>query len=258
MGDWLPSHNTDTPEDGAIIDQSYYFEKAETAFREEDYERALAYYSRALQYDINLEDAWLGQLRCLIELNEFQEALIWSNRAMERFPNGSTIMAARAVAECRMGNHAHAISYSDGAFSAKGSSPYLWVARGEVLIQLNLENAKACFTKAVEASPSDWAVRVWIAKAYIMRRKHHQALEHLRSAIRIEPENFICWYWTGVCLEALGDITEAEKAYGRAIASRSAFKAARDAIHRIKDRGVFRKLTDGWKRFFKGQPAREV
>jgi len=98
ISNWPLPPNEVGPESG-VIDQHYYIEKAKAAFDDEDYERALAYYSRALQYEIGTEEAWAGQLRCLIELGELQEAIIWSDRALERFPRSAHVLAARGVAE---------------------------------------------------------------------------------------------------------------------------------------------------------------
>lgn len=250
MGDWKPRPSDMEPEDSGIIDQHYYLEKATNAFADENYERALSYFSRALQYDINLEEAWVGQLRCLIELQELQEAIIWSDRALERFPSSGQILAARAVAESRLGRPIAAMSYSDAAIGSRGESPYIWVARGEVLIPANPTNAKACFDKALELAPQDWAVRSWIARAWLVRGCHHLALEHLRHAVRLDPNRFTCWYWIGKCCEAFGEIEEAKRSYRRALAAQPAFTRARDAIRRLEHRGLLTRLADAFKRLF--------
>jgi len=251
MGDWRPELPDEEPVEEGLIDQNYYLDKACRAFADEDYERALTYYSRALQYDINLEEAWLGQLRCLIELQELQEAIIWSDRALERFPKSAQILAARGVAEARLGRIIAAMGYSDAAFaSTQKSTAYMWVARGEVLIPANIGNAKACFSKAIEMSPEDWAIRAWIARAYLIHRCHYQALEHLRQAVRFEPERVICWYWIGKCCEMLGEIQEAKRAYGRAIAVQPSFSRARDALRQLGRRGLAAKIADAFKRLF--------
>ncbi len=251
MGDWRPVRPDGEPADGGVIDEHYYIEKADRAFADETYERALSLYSRALQYDANLESAWLGQLRCLTELQELQEALIWSDRALERFPKSGEILAARAVAEARLGRSSSAIQYSDAAFKEAGSStPFIWIARGEVLIGVNIMNANACFLKAVELSPQDCTVRAWVARSYMVNRCYAQALEHLRSAVRLDPNNFTSWYWLGKCCDALGETQEAKRAYGRAMAAQPTFSRARDALAELQNRGLLSKMVSGIKRCF--------
>lgn len=250
MGDREPQGQGAHTEYSGVIDQHYYLERANEAFAEDDYEKALAFYSRTLQYDISMEEGWLGQLRCLIELGELPEAVIWSNRAFEKFPKSASILAARAVAEARSGRSGAAIQYSDSAFSNQGVGSYAWVARGEVLLATSAANAKACFTKAVEISPNDWSIRSWIARAYMTRRCYHQALEHLNQAVKLDPERFTCWYRIGKCSEALGQLDEAQIAYRRALATKPSFKKAQHALREIGEKGPISKAIDGFRRLF--------
>lgn len=256
MGDWHPVRPDGEPVDAGVIDENYYVEKAQQAFADETYERALSLFSRALQYDANLEAAWLGQLRCLIELQELQEAIIWSDRALERFPKSGEILAARAVAEARLGRSSAAIRYSDAAFKeARSSTPFIWIARGEVLVGVNIMNANACFLKAVELSPQNAAVRAWIARAYLVNRCYPQALEHLRVAVRVDPNSHVSWYWIGKCCDALGEVQEAKRAYTRALAAQPTFSRARDALTEIQKRGPLSKMVSGIKRCFSRIPG---
>lgn len=239
MGDWQPERPEGGPEQPGVFDENYYLSKADEAFADEDYERALAFYSRTLQYEINTEAAWLGQLRCLIELNELPEAVIWSNRALERFPKSGQILAARAVAECRIGRVEAAMGYLDSAFAAQGVSEYAWLARGEVLIASNLNNARACFFKAIELAPRDWKIRAWIGRAYLLRKRYHQALEHFREAARLDPNRHMCWYWVGQCSEELGQREDARIAYQRALAAKPSFTKAQEAFKELGSGGGF-------------------
>lgn len=251
MGDWPTGNHEPDPNYSGLIDQHYYMDKAEDVFSQENYERALAFYSRALQYDIDLEEAWLGQIRCLIELSELPEAITWSDRALQRFPNSPEVLSARGVAESRLGRQIAAIGYSDAAFNSQKVTPYMWIARGEVLIPRNAVNAKACFMKAVEMASSDWRVRAWIARSYLVRGCHHQALEHLRHAVRLDPDRHTCWYWIGKCCESMGEINEAKLAYGRALAAQPAFTRARDALVNVDNQGAMSKVGCAFKRLFK-------
>jgi tetratricopeptide (TPR) repeat protein len=250
IGNNEPEWSDGGPDEAAVIDQYYYIDKAKTAFYDEDYERALSYYSRALQYDIAMEDAWLGQLRCLIELQELQEAIIWSNRALDRFANSAQILAARGVAESRLGRGAAAIGYVDGAMASQGCTAYVWAARGEVLIPVNARNAEACFAKAVELAPDDWTVRYCIGKAYAIRGCHHQAVDYFRKALRIEQNRFTCWYCLGRCYEALGEFEEAKRSYGRSLACKPGFSKARNGIRRLENKGLISRLGASFRRLF--------
>lgn len=250
MGDQEPEKPKVSPEYSGVIDQHYYLSMADEAFAEDDYEKALAFYSRTLQYDITMEEGWFGQLRCLIELGELPEALTWSNRALEKFPKSASILSARAVAEARSGRFGAAIGYSDSAFSSQGVGAYSWIARGEVLLLTSEVNSKACFAKAIEISSSEWSIRFWIARAYIIRKCYHQALEHLNQAVKLDSGRFTCWYWIGKCSEALGQIDEAKIAYRRALAAKPSYIKAQDALRSIEERGPMSKLMSAIRRLF--------
>ncbi|MDD3926775.1 MAG: tetratricopeptide repeat protein [bacterium] len=240
------------PGDRDIIDHVYYLDAADEAFAVEDYERALSYYSRSLQYDINTEDAWLGQLRCLIEMRELQEAVVWSDRAMERMPNSAVILAARGMAEARLGRMEKAIGFSDAALAAKGVKPFVWIARGDVLIVTSNDSAKACFYKGVEMAPGDWRVRSAIAQAYLIRGRFHQALENLRHAVRLDSNRFYCWYWIGRCCEELGEVKDAAIAYKRALSIKSDFKRAQEALAQLNKRRSIWTGLGNWLRRLRG------
>ena len=248
MGDWHPQREDTDQKPAGMLDQEYYLEKARKSFSVDCYEQALSYYSRTLQYDINIEEAWLGQLRCLIELNELPEAITWSNRALERFPKSAGILSARAVAEERLGRGSSAIGFSDAAFASHGVDAYAWIARGDVLVSTNLVSAKACFEKAIEMSSRDPLIRIWIARAYLIRKQHHLALSNLNQAVRLDPEHFTCWYWIGKCSDALGQTSDARVAYRRALAINPSFLMAQNALQEVENRGLMSKLVTAIRR----------
>lgn len=219
-------------------DLDFYMNAAEKSFRREDYEKALSFFSRALEFDMNHAPAWLGQIRCLIGLDEIPEAIVWSDRALERFPNSGSLLAVRALAENRMGRSKDALGFSDAAFSMKGDTPFEWVSRGEILIPINITNSKACFLKAVEMDPKNSAVRCWIGQAFYFFWRYAEALEYFKEGARINAKDPISWYWMGRCEDKLGDITAAEGAYRRALAADPSFQAAREAYNSLEHLGL--------------------
>jgi tetratricopeptide (TPR) repeat protein len=231
------------------VDYHYFLDKASIAFSEGNYERALTLYSRSLEFDISLEEAWLGQIRCLIELHELQEAVIWSDRALEHLPNNAQILAARAVTSLRMNDPGTAAQYSDAATASKSVTAYVWIARGEVLLVRNAINSKACFMKAVEIAPTA-ETHTSIARAYMAHDGYHEALTFFRNALRINPELYICWYWMGCCLERLGEIGEAMTAYHRSAAANPSFVPSRDAKRRLESGGLIWRIGQKAKRLF--------
>lgn len=245
-----PEPEDDICNEPEVIDQHYCMTKADAFFDDENYEHALTVYSRALQYDINMESAWLGQLRCLTELGELQEAEIWSRRALDRFPNSSQILAAKGAIEGRMSGYTTALKYIDAAFEAQGITPYVWIARGEVLTSVSAVNAKACFLKAIEMAKTDWRIFAWIGRSYMLHGCYHQALDYLKEAVRLDSNRHTCWYRIGKCYESLRQAEDARIAYRRALSVRSSFMPAHDALLGLENQGFTGKLCDSIRGLF--------
>lgn len=239
------------PDDSDIRDENYYSEQASEAYFCENYEKALAYYSRALQYNITLEECWLGQLQCLVDLGELHEAVVWSERALEKFPKSAPILAARAIAESRSGRKDTAMGFSDGSFSASGVTAYCWIARGEVLLSIKKGNSNACFSKAVEMSPSDWAVRAAIGRTLCMNNLPREAIAYFRQALQLDSSKYICWYWIGKCSESIRQYSEAEAAYRQVLSMCPSCTKAQEALALIARRGFLSRLTDAFRSAFR-------
>src|SRR5687768_17995131 len=105
-----------------LKDEDHYLAKAQEAFEAGRFELALRMYARVIEFNAQLPDAWTGQVRMLIELGEFDEARVWADKALTLFPEHGELLAAKAVALARLGDHAGAISYSDSAVEDRKST----------------------------------------------------------------------------------------------------------------------------------------
>src|SRR3989442_15749292 len=70
-----------------LKDEAYYQAQAHSAFESGQFEEALRHYAKVLEFNPSNVSAWAGQVRMLIELNEFPEAKKWADKALEKFPN---------------------------------------------------------------------------------------------------------------------------------------------------------------------------
>ncbi|MFO0944667.1 MAG: hypothetical protein U1D30_01780 [Planctomycetota bacterium] len=101
-------------------DAAYYLAKALKERRKWNCENALRFYSRALEADVNAIDGWVGQVRMLIDLEEYPEAELWSRKALDRFKNQPDLLAGRCQACCRLGNLDEAYRWSDASIQQGG------------------------------------------------------------------------------------------------------------------------------------------
>ena len=187
-----------------LSDGARWLADAQVHFLEGHFEQALRGYSRVLQLEPAYEAAWAGQVRMLIELGEFQEARIWADKALEKHPNQAELLAAKAVALARSGALAEALALSDAAIEQRGDCPYIWLARGDVLLARKEKRADHCFTRALSAAPGEW-LWFWLAsRIHSYYRRFAAALKLVSESLALAPGRSVVWSQMGRCQLALG------------------------------------------------------
>lgn len=218
---------------------------ADEAYRNLDFEKALKLYSRTLSIDPNSEDAWAGQLLCLLDLGETPEALTWAVKACKVLPKSPRILSARALALSRLGKSNDAMAFSDNAIQNSKSDWFTWTARGEILAQTSSQSAEFCFLKAIELKPNDWHVTYKIAQACSHAGKLEQSIKHYRKVLAAMPDMAHAWYELGVVQSDLGFQIEACESFEKACGLDCGNKAYAEALTRQKQRSPF-ELFLGW------------
>ncbi len=187
-----------------VKDEAYYRTEARAAFENGDFELALRRYAKVLEFNPNDPEPWVGQVRMLIELGQYQDASGWADKALERFSRYPELLAAKAVALARKGDLQGALACSDSAVAEQGNTPYVWLARGDVLLARKESRADYCFEKALMLAPRDWFVN-WLGAR--IRYYYHQfvlALKLLQQAVELNTTHFLLWLELGRCQRALG------------------------------------------------------
>ena len=213
-----------------IYDAGQFMELADRGFWQGNYDNALRYYAKALAENPGLEKAWLGQVLCLVRLNEIKEALIWVDNALSKFPRDSDILAARALVSGRLNQKAQAMDFSDAAISENTNSFFPWIVRGDVLLQVKSANADRCFQKATEIQRNDWRVMTFIGDSCFENACYRKALIYYQKAVEIDPENARTWLQLGRCRRNLG-FSGADDAFDHCRELRPNWKQAEAIIH---------------------------
>lgn len=190
-----------------------FFAQAEEAFENGRFEQALRLYGRALEFRPGEARAWTGQVRMLIELGEFEEARVWADKALDQFPAEADLLAAKAVALARGGDDEGAIAYSDSSLETRASTPYVWLARADVLLARKEKRADYCLEKALALAGQSWFVLWLCARILSYYRQAAQALKLLRSALALEPGRAVLWLQAGQCQLALGLTDQARNSF---------------------------------------------
>lgn len=239
----------DTP--GLVRDELYYLNEARAALERADFEVALRHYAKVLEFNPQNCAAWAAQARMLIELNELRDADSWAAKALEIFPNDPELLATKAVTLARNGDTNTALIFSDSSIEEQAALPYVWLARGDVLLSRKEARADYCFEKALMLPPADWMV-FWQA---IRIRFHHgqfaSALQLAQKAIARDPAHAVLWLELGRCQEALALTEAAQMSFARALELNRDCRAAIDAMNGLRAQGVGERARGWWRRLSK-------
>ena len=225
-----------------IRDATYFQAQAEKYYLNGDYELALRNYSRSLEQNSAHFEGWFGQVRMLIELREYEEASLWSNKALELFPENPELLAAKAVASLRTGDLEKAMAYTDNALSRKGTTSYVWLARAEALLDQGKVTAAHCLSNAIAlAGSAAPVVHLEAGRLLLGAGQFMAALEHLRRAAQALPRSALAWLEMARCQAALG-FPEAEAAIAQCLALRPDWREAQTVMRHIQNSGFFERI----------------
>ena len=193
-----------------------YLGEAETAYAAGRFEGALRAFSKALEFNPQNAAAWTGQVRALIEMGEYREAKLWADKALEHFPNEAELLAAKAVALGRAGDLKAALAFSDASVEERGDTPYIWLARGDVLLACREHRANFCLEKALAMAPKDWLIAWLVARIRYYYREFSLALKIAQQALTLDASRAVLWLQVGQCQKALGLLWQAELSFEQA------------------------------------------
>lgn len=220
---WLEFETAEpaAPRAAAEKDERYFLAEARKALLEGDYEPALRHFSAALKQNKQLHEAWAGQVRCLVRLREFREALTWAEKACNLFPDQPRLDSARATALACSGRPGEALAASDKALEQAEktglSDPFLWLDRALVLLSCNQpKTAKSCLAKLKESvgDDPDWAQTMaveWLEAAQLT-----EALQLLNEVVLQRPQRPYVWLLLAQTYRRLGNRKKAEEALAKA------------------------------------------
>jgi tetratricopeptide (TPR) repeat protein len=232
-------------------DEALHLEAGDHAFSQGEFEKALRRYSKVLEFNPNNIPAWTGQVRMLIELDEFKEAKLWADKALERFPHEPELLAAKAVALARLGDLQAAITFSDASIEERGDSPYLWLARGDVLLARKETRADYCFEKALMLAPQNWLMNWLVARVRLFHEQFVLALKLLEQALEWDAGRFVLWLEVGRCQAALGLGVPARHSFQQARQLNPESSQVINALLELDEAGASSWLRGFWRRLFK-------
>jgi len=228
--------------DGEGKDHRHYLREAWKCYQEGEYEEALRAYSRALRYDSTLIEAWEGQVRCLLDLEEYREAEIWLKKALGLYPKHAGLLSVSALSQALAARYDSALASSDEALSVKaGTSQFLWIDRGTVLLLRGSdETAQKNFARVLESSEgADW---FWLSRlgfAYLQAGKGPRAADLLLQASEKAPAVAWIWYRLGRAYLACHHQPRARKCFEKALELKPMAATYQKALTDLSRRACF-------------------
>jgi len=233
-----------------IKDEAFYCAEAQAAFENGNFEQGLRLYSKVLEFNPRNAGAWTGQVRMLIELGEFREAKLWADKALEKFPLEPDLLAAKAVALGRAGDLQGALSFSDASIEERGDTPYVWLARADVLLAREESRADYCFERALTLAPRSWFIAWLAARIRFYYQQFALALKLLQQSIEWNAGHFLLWLQIGQCQQELGLVGAARNSYTQAEQLNPRCHEATHALSRLENTGIGARLRGLWMRLF--------
>ena len=232
----------------SVQNEIFHMRAADEQFQMGRFEQALRLYSRALEGNPNLDSAWVGQVRMLIEMGELKEARVWADRALEIFPGHGELLAAKGVVAARLGDRTKSIEFSDAAAASREAGrSYVWLARGEVLLATRRKNVDFVLEKALSLA-RDWFTTLLVARIYYFYRHYARALVHAREAVEANMLSPFAWLVQGNCQEALAMSIPARDSYTQALTLDPDYEAARVALGTVRPAGALAFILAPWRK----------
>jgi protein O-GlcNAc transferase len=231
----------------------HFVDLAEEAMGRGGFERALRYYGRALEQDRVRAEAWAGQARALLAMDQPEEAFTWLEQAVQVAGEQADFHALRAIAAARLGRAEEAMAWADKAMRSGADRAEIWLGRAEVLYQQGQGHAAGrCLDKAHEREPGGESARrcgeVALGAGDLPRA--HGWLERARTAC---PDCPLVALRLGVYWERAGHLGRARTELHRALALEPGLAPARLALEDLGGRGVLHRVFAIWRRWNHGR-----
>ena len=132
----------------------------------------------------------------------------------------------------------------------RGDTPYIWLARGDVLLARAETRANFCFEKALLLAPRDWFVAWLAARIRCFHEQFALALKLLQKALELNAGHFLLWLEMGKCQQALGLIGPACNSFTQARQLNPRCDDAGSALAKLSSAGIGPRMRGWWRRLF--------
>lgn len=167
---------------------------------------------------------WAIKSSILSLLNRWDEALVYSEKAIELKPDNAVLWASKSSILFGLKHYKDALSTCEKAIELDSQDAFIWNLQANILFHLqSYKEALIACDKAIELDAND--VWIWGIKANILvnLQRNDEALASCNKIIDLEPNNQNAWATQGLLLSKLGRWQESLTSLNQAIELGSEF-----------------------------------
>ncbi len=189
------------------------------------YEKSLAAYEKALQYQPNDAETLNKKGRVLYGLEDYSGALSAHEQALKIAPNDGQGWYGKGIALIGLKRYEEALAAFDKARKIQPQNPKGWQSKGLALEYLGrreeafkvYEEAIAAYDDVLKANPKK--LHAWVDRGSVLSKlqRQEQALESYNNALEIDPNFYPALVAKGNALFFLGRPDEALAALDKAV-----------------------------------------
>ena len=210
------------PEQLLATDSSAWFSTAEKCRNAGNLKEAVTWYEKAVAFDSDLFEAWIGLVDSLVRLGDIEKAASVTEEALRLYRLARPFYALKALVLLHDNQEAESLRYSDISVEQDEAGWYPWLVRGEILLREHLcsrviENARYCFERSVSLADNQWVASLWVGVLYLVHRHPAFAAAYLAESAHLNPLNAFTYVKMGDAFRAMQLFDQARFYYEQAI-----------------------------------------
>jgi len=193
--------------------------RADALSEKKKYDEAIAFYSKALDFDENYAVAWSNKGVILDNhFNVIDEAIFCFEKALQLMPGYSDAHLNLGAAHEKNKKYSKALEHYELALQYNPNCVEAWINRGNALNYLKRhEEALTSFNQAIKLQPNLSEAWGFQSNALNELKRHEEALASADEAIKLKPHFPEAWNNRGVALNDLKRHEESLASYDRVI-----------------------------------------
>ena len=226
-----------------------YAARGDAFYEAADYNRAVAFYQKAVTFDSANADVYASLGDSLDALGRPDEAVGAYQKALGLNPKLTALNAPLGILSAAVGNYAKSVDYLDKALAAAPDDVKLRDAYGLVLYKLERnEEAKKALLKAIELNPQNSESYYYLGGVYTRLNDQESALTAYQKALSLNPKYKEAFFDLGVAYYNRGRYAEAAQNYDKAVRLQGDYLEARlnlaDAYQQMAENGEKTRYAD--------------